>query len=168
MIQYIVVDVDGTLTDGGIYYDEHGNEMKKFCTKDGTGIIAAETAGIKIVVITGRKCEATSRRMKELKVDYVFQNIKDKVNFLKEWMKENDIEKSQIGYIGDDINDLMPMSLCSYIGCPVDACAEVKERADYISPVKGGHGAVRDVIEHYLREENVWTEVINKAYGAGV
>lgn len=168
MIKYIILDVDGTLTDGGVYYDNNGNEMKKFCTKDGTGVICARTVGISILVLTGRECAATERRMTELHVDQIFQNVKDKETFLKTWMKETGVDKSDMGYIGDDINDLASMKLCSYVGCPGDACTEVKEIADYVSGIEGGHGAVRDIIEHYLREQGLWEIVVNKAYGAGI
>ena len=77
-IKYIVIDVDGTMTDGGIYYDENGNELKKFCTKDAAGFFIAKRVGIKTVILTGRECQATTKRMKELQVDYLFQNITDK------------------------------------------------------------------------------------------
>ena len=83
-------------------------------------------------------------------------------------MKENDVEKDEIGYIGDDVNDLGPMKLCGYVGCPSDAAVEVKEIANYVSPIGGGHGAARDVIEHYLREQGIWTEVIDRIYGTGI
>lgn len=169
MLKFLILDVDGTLTDGGIYYDNHGNELKKFCTKDGSGFVIARVAGIKLIVMTGRECEATTRRMKELKVDYVFQGVKDKVEFLKSWIEENGIKKEELGYIGDDINDLSPMKMCGYIGCPVDACEEVKSISNYISPVLGGHGAARDVIEHYLKEQGLWDSMVQKCYGdAGV
>lgn len=167
-IKYLVIDVDGTMTDGGLYYDENGNETKKFCTKDAAGFFAAHQVGMKIMVLTGRECKATTRRMSEMKVEYLCQNVKEKVSYLKNFMGENGIKKEEIGYIGDDLNDLPPMKLCGYVGCPEDACLEVKKIADYISPVKGGYGAVRDVIEHLLRENNLWNEAVSKVYGIGV
>lgn len=168
MIKLIVIDVDGTMTDGGIYYDEHGNETKKFCTKDAAGFFAAKQVSIKTMILTGRECAATTRRMKELKADYVFQNIKDKVSYLKKFMEDNNIKKEELAYIGDDLNDLPPMSLAGYIGCPSDSCSEIKEIASYVSPVKGGSGAVRDVIEHYLREQGLWDEAVKTVYGIGI
>lgn len=167
-IKYWVIDVDGTMTDAGIYYDENGNELKKFCTKDAAGFFAAHKLGIKIIVLTGRKCEATTKRMAELKVDYIFQNVKDKYAFLSAFMKEKFISREELGYIGDDLNDLPPMKLAGFIGCPADSCREVKELADYVSPVCGGHGAVRDVIEHVLRESGEWYDAICDVYGIGV
>lgn len=167
-IKYIVIDVDGTMTDGGIYYDEHGNETKKFCTKDAAGIFAARNAGIKTIILTGRECKATTRRMAELKVDYVIQNIKIKVDYLKEFMERENISVEELGYIGDDLNDISPMSLAGFVGCPADSCKEVMKRADYISSIKGGYGAVRDVIEYLLTERNQWDDAVKKVYGIGV
>lgn len=167
-MKLIVIDVDGTMTDGGVYYDENGNELKKFCTKDAAGFFVAHQAGMEVMILTGRECAATTRRMSELKVDYLHQNVKDKAGFLKSFMVEHQIKKEEIGYIGDDLNDYFPMQLAGYIGCPADACEEIKEIANYVSSIKGGYGAVRDVIEHYLRETGEWDIAINSVYGIGI
>lgn len=167
-IKFVVIDVDGTMTDAGLYYDENGNETKKFCTKDAAGFFAARQVGMKIMVLTGRECSATTRRMKEMKVDYLFQNVKNKFDFLKTFMEVNCLNKEEIAYIGDDLNDLPSMRLVGYVGCPQDSCSEIKELANYISPIKGGYGVVRDVIEHMLRESGEWTEAISNVYGIGI
>lgn len=167
-IEYIVIDVDGTLTDAGIYYDEHGNEQKKFCTKDAAGFFAAKAAGIKTIILTGRECAATTRRMQELKADYIYQNVKDKVSFLRIFMTEHHIVKEQLAYIGDDLNDLAPMQLAGYVACPADSCSEIIQIADYVSPVNGGHGVVRDVIEQMLRDSDEWDSTVSKVYGIGI
>ena len=163
-IKLWVIDVDGTMTDAGIYYDENGNETKKFCTKDAAGFFAAHTVGMKIMVLTGRECAAVTRRMTEMNVDYLCQNVKNKQDFLSEFLKSNKFHREEIAYIGDDLNDLMPMRLAGFVGCPRDACNEVKEIADYISPIKGGNGAVRDVIEHVLKMNDKWDEAIAEVY----
>lgn len=167
-LKLIVIDVDGTMTDGGIYYDENGNELKKFCTKDAAGFFAIQWIGVEIMVLTGRECSATARRMSELKVDYLYQNVKDKLSFLKNFMKDNGITKEEIAYLGDDLNDFQPMQLVGYIGCPEDACEEIKKIANYVSSFKGGYGAVRDIIEHYLRETGEWENAIKSVYGMGI
>ena len=164
-LRYLEVDVDGTLTDAGISYDEHGNELKKFCTKDAAGFFAAKAMGIKTVVLTGRECAATARRMSDLKVDHVFQNVRDKQSFLLTFMDENHISKEQLGYIGDDLNDLLPMKLAGFKACPADSCEEIKRIADYVSTVKGGQGAVREIIEHALRASGDWDSLVEKIYG---
>lgn len=167
-IKYLVIDVDGTMTDAGIYYDEHGNELKKFCTKDAAGFFAARRAGIQIMVLTGRECAATTRRMTEMKVDYLVQNCKDKVTYLTQFMQEHHIAGEELGYLGDDLNDLPSMMMCGFVGCPEDACAEVKDRADYVSTVRGGYGAVRDIVEHLLRDRGEWETTTAQIYGIGV
>ena len=114
-VKYWIIDVDGTMTDAGIYYDENGNEIKKFCTKDAAGFFAAQTVGMKIIILTGRESAATTRRMQDLKVDFLFQNIKNKEAFLKNFMEEYGIQKDELAYIGDDLNDLPSMKLAGYI-----------------------------------------------------
>ncbi|MDR0784793.1 MAG: HAD hydrolase family protein [Treponema sp.] len=166
MLTHIVLDVDGTLTDSGVYYDNYGNELKKFSTKDGAGFFIARAAGIKLIILTGRESEATTRRMTELKADIIQQNIKDKAAWLREYMTANGVDRAEIGYIGDDVNDLPPMRLCGFVGCPADACKEVKATADYVSPLYSGHGAARDVIEYLLTKDGRWSECVEKAYGS--
>lgn len=163
-IKYLVVDVDGTMTDGGIYYDDNGNELKKFCTKDAVGYFVSHKVGIKIVVLTGRECPATTKRLTEMKVDYLFQGVTAKNMFLTNFMAENNIKREEIGYIGDDLNDYKPMKLTGFVGCPYDSCEEVKSIADYVSPVKGGYGAVRDIISYLLKQRNEWEDSIKDLF----
>lgn len=164
-IKFLIVDVDGTLTDTGVYYDEHGNELKRFSTKDGAGFFACEKGGIEIIIITGRECAATTRRIAEFKVKEVYQNIRGKVHFIEKYLEERGIKREEIGYIGDDINDVPSMKLCGFVGCPADSCREVLELADYVSPVRGGYGAMRDVVEHIFRERGQWEDLVKVIYG---
>ncbi len=161
-IKYWVLDVDGTLTDGGVYYDDAGNEIKKFNVKDGAGIKIARDAGMKMIILTGRECKATQRRMEELHVDFLFQNVNNKMEFLKIFFKNNGIDANEAGYIGDDLNDLASMQMVGFAACPADACEEVRQCADYISPVKGGCGAVREIMEHVLRQNKGWERAVIK------
>ena len=143
MIELLVLDVDGTMTDGGVYYDATGNELKKFAIKDGAGIVAARAAGVRVMICTGRECEAVRRRAADLHIDYVFQNVKDKAAFLREFMAGQGLAREQVAYCGDDWNDLSAMALCGFVACPADAAAAVAERADFVGRKKGGEGAVR-------------------------
>lgn len=167
-IRLLIIDVDGTMTDAGIYYDEHGNELKKFCTKDAAGFFAAKAAGIKVMVLTGRECAATTRRMQEMKVDYLVQNIKDKSAYLREFMEQEQITFEEIGYLGDDLNDYAGMKAAGYAGCPADACEEIREICDYVSDVRGGQGAVRDIITNLLKQRGEWKQAVHAVYGAGI
>lgn len=167
-IKYLVIDVDGTMTDGGIYYDDNGNEFKKFNTRDAAGFFAAKENGIEVIVLTGRKCEATARRMKELKVNYIYQGVTNKTQFLDAHMKENRITIEEIGYLGDDLNDFSAMKLVSFVGCPKDSCEEILEIADYISSKNGGEGAVRDIISYILKERGQWKKAVDKIYNINI
>ncbi|MCL2168938.1 MAG: HAD hydrolase family protein [Defluviitaleaceae bacterium] len=165
-IRHLVIDVDGTLTDSGIYYDNNGNELKKFSTRDGAAIIVARAADIKIIILTGRESHAVLRRMTELKVDIIQQNIQNKRAWLSEYMSKNCIPKDEIGFIGDDLIDLEAMKLCGFVASPVDACKEVKAISTYISSLKGGEGAVRDCIEFLLSTTGEWERCVKIAFGA--
>lgn len=164
-IRYFVIDVDGTMTDAGIYYDDNGNELKKFCTKDAAGFFAAHQVGMQIIVLTGRECMAVTRRMQDMSVEYICQNVKDKKTFLTKFMEEHCILKEELGYIGDDLNDLPAMSLATFVGCPADSCEEIIDIADYVSDKKGGYGAVRDIICHVLTQTGQWKNAIKEVYG---
>ncbi len=163
-IKYIVIDVDGTLTDGSIYYDENGNELKKFNTKDAAGFFTSKTCGISTIVITGRHCHATELRMQEMQVDLLAQGIVDKVKYIKDYLTKNNIKKSELAYIGDDLNDYSGMQLACFKACPCDAAEEIKNIADYISPYAGGQGAFRDVIHFILKQRNQWEYACQACY----
>lgn len=167
-IKYLVIDVDGTMTDSGVYYDGTGNEFKKFSTKDGAGFFAAHEVGMKYMILTGRECEATTKRMTEMKADYLIQNCTDKIAFLRNFAAEEKISFDEIGYLGDDLNDYPGMQLAGFAGCPADACEEVKAICDYVSSVKGGYGAVRDIISWLLKQRGEWESAVAAIYGVGI
>lgn len=168
MLKLLIIDVDGTMTDSGLYYDNNGNELKKFSTKDAAGFFSARSVGIKIMVLTGRKSEATNRRMKELKVDYLYQGVKNKKEFLREFFTKENILSNEVGFIGDDLNDYSSMKLCGYVACPQNSCPEILQISNYVSKYNGGDGAVRDIVEHYLKERKLWETALANAYGIGI
>ena len=148
MIKYLVMDVDGTLTDGKIYMSNQGEICKAFNIKDGCGIHdIAMSAEITPVIITGRRSNIVMNRCEELGITEVHQGVSNKIEKLQ--MIVDDL--SQVAYIGDDVNDLSCMKAVKddggIIGCPADAVKKVKELADYIAVHNGGDGAVRDFIE---------------------
>ena len=151
-IKYLVMDVDGTLTDGKIYMGQTGEMMKAFNIKDGAGIHdILIPAGIEPVIITGRKSDIVLNRCKELQIKAVYQGIGNKLGKLKEITSD----LSVVAYIGDDINDLKCMKAVQaeggIIGCPCDGEEVVKNTADFVTPRKGGEGAVRDFIEWLVK-----------------
>lgn len=153
MIKYLVMDVDGTLTDGKIYMGAHGEMMKAFNIKDGCGIHdIAIPGGIIPVIITGRTSEIVKKRCGELGIQQVYQGIKNKIEQLNSIADD----LSQVAYIGDDINDLYCMipvkEAGGVVGCPADAVERVKEISDFVALHNGGDGAVRDFIEWIIKE----------------
>ena len=165
MIELLVLDVDGTMTDGGVYYDATGNELKKFAIKDGAGIVAARAAGVRVMICTGRECEAVRRRADDLHIDYVYQNVKDKAAFLREFMAQQGLSREQVAYCGDDWNDLAAMALCGFVACPADAAEAVAARANFVGTKKGGEGAVREAIAEFLRREGRLEQAVAAAFG---
>ena len=165
MIRLLVLDVDGTMTDGGIYYDSHGTEIKKFAARDGAGLLIARSAGIKVMICTGRESEPVRRRAAELKLDYVYQNVRCKSDFLREFMVQNGYAKEEVAYCGDDINDLAAMNLCGFVACPADASDIIRARADYICPQNGGHGAVRGAVQKILETDGRWKDAVFATFG---
>lgn len=164
MIELVVMDVDGTLTDAGIYYSENGIETKKFSTKDAAGILAVQAVGIKCMLLTGRKSYAVKRRAEDLNIQYVYQGVKNKEQFLRSFMQEIGIDKENVLFIGDDLNDIKAMRMVGIVGCPCDAAEEVLNIADIVAVNKGGYGAVRDILFHILKQEGIYEEAIAKAY----
>ena len=149
-IQWLIMDVDGTLTDGKIYLGSNGFEMKSFDIKDGYGIRnLLPLYEIEPVVITGRTSDIVSRRCKELGITQLHQGIQDKKSLIKRMIPRQSL--SQIAYIGDDLNDLSALEMVrasgGVIGCPLDAAKEVKAVSHFVSQLSGGSGAVRDFIE---------------------
>ena len=160
MIKLILLDVDGTLTDGGIYRDNNGEEFKKFNVKDGYVIINARKIGIDFGIITGRKSELVRIRAEELKIKYLYQGISEKVPILEELMESYNLKKEEIAYMGDDLNDLGIMKKVGLKGAPQDAVSEVKGIADFVSSKKGGEGAVREFVEFILKKEEKWSKFL--------
>lgn len=147
-VKFLIMDVDGTLTDGKIYMGPNGEVAKAFNIKDGCGIHdILIPSGIVPVIITGRQSEIVVNRCKELGIEQIYQGVKNKV----EQLRTLSSDFSTMAYIGDDINDLPCMNLIKnaggIIGCPKDAVQEVIDIADYVADSKGGNGAVREFIE---------------------
>ena len=156
-IKIIILDVDGTLTDGCVYYGDNSIEIKAFDIKDGLILANLPRLGINIIFLTGRESEAVRRRAAELGATAV-QGISDKQTVLHDLLSEHCISPEKVAYIGDDLNDYAAMKTCGFKACPSDAAAEIKAICDYISPFTGGNGAVRDICEHMLRKTGKYNE----------
>lgn len=153
-IKLFVSDIDGTLTDGGMYYSENGDELKKFNTRDGMGFGMLRDAGIKTAIVTSEDRELNRRRAEKLKIDFLAQGKRDggKIAAVKEIVKEMGISLEEVAYIGDDVNCIDLLSSVGLAACPADACGKVKDIPGIIVMTrKGGEGCVRELIDNYLQ-----------------
>jgi len=151
-IRMLVMDVDGTLTDGHIYMGSEGEMMKAFSCKDGYGIAQIlPKLGIVPVIITGRSSRIVANRARELHIEELHQGIADKLPLLKEIAGKYGLTAEEIAYVGDDLNDLDCLNYCGLTACPQDAEDEIKRIVSYVAPRNGGCGAVRDFIEYMAK-----------------
>lgn len=154
MIRLLVMDVDGTLTDGRILIGPDGEALKAFDAKDGYGIKhLLPDSGIEPMIITGRRSRILERRARELGITALHQGVHDKLPLLNRLLRERGLAPDEAAYIGDDLNDLEAMRAVGVAGCPADAVRGVIDIADHVCVHDGGRGAVREFIE-YLIERN--------------
>jgi 3-deoxy-D-manno-octulosonate 8-phosphate phosphatase (KDO 8-P phosphatase) len=159
-IEMLVLDVDGVLTDGRIVYTDHGEEIKAFHVRDGSGLKLWTTLGKKVGIITGRRSVIVQRRADELGITAVIQGADDKKAALLEMLKALGVSAEQTCAVGDDIVDLPVLRACGLAVTVADACPEAKEDADYVTQARGGRGAVREVIELILRAQGSWQGIV--------
>lgn len=150
----LVMDVDGTLTDGKIYMSADGELMKAFNIKDGYAIAHLREYGIEPCIITGRESEIVRQRCAELKITELYQGVSNKLFKLKEVCSKKGIELPNVAYIGDDVNDLTCIQQCGCTACPADAVKAVIEKVNYVCAEKGGEGAVRGFCEYLIAQQS--------------
>ena len=150
MIRLLALDVDGTLTDGGVYMDGRGGEYKRFDVKDGMGIAMLLRAGVEVAFISGRYSAATEQRARNLGVARVHNGVKEKLPVLAAMAQDMGITLEQTAFMGDDVNDLECLTAAGLGLAPADAVRAVREAADYVTGAQAGRGAVREAAEHIL------------------
>jgi len=149
-VRALILDVDGVLTDGGMYYGPTGEGLKRFNVKDGLGLRLVLDAGIDVALISGESSEILKRRAEKLKIANVFVGVEDKLETLKEFLGPRNIGLDEVAYVGDDLNDLPALHA---VGLPItvsDAVAPVRKAARWVTSRKGGDGAVREVCDLLL------------------
>ena len=151
----VVTDIDGVWTDGGMYYDESGNEWKKFHTYDSAGVLFLKKLNIPLVICTGETTNAVKRRSEKLKVDYLFQGISDKKKVISELCVQLGINLEEVAYIGDDLNDIEMLKASGYSACPASAPHYIKELVDVVLTQKGGEGVFREFVELLIGQEEL-------------
>ncbi len=151
----ILTDIDGVWTDGGMYYDQTGNEWKKFHTYDSAGVLFAHMLKIPVGIITGENTEIVRRRAEKILVDYCYLGVKNKLEKALELCKEIGISLEEVAYIGDDINDLKLLNSVGFSAAPSSAPEYIKKHVKYITQKKGGEGAFRELVERLIGDKEI-------------
>lgn len=160
-IRALITDVDGVLTDGGIIYDNEGNELKRFNAKDGMIVRPLREMGFIVGAVTGRKSRVVQLRLDELSLDFHFHGISKKAEQYQAIKQQFDLQDHQIAYIGDDGNDLPILLQCGLSACPADAVRHVQERADLVLKKNGGQGAFREFAERILEGQGKLDQLLD-------
>lgn len=162
MIELIVLDVDGTLTDGKITYTNSGDELKSFDVADGLAIATwTKKLGKKVAIITGRTSKIVEKRASDLQIKYLYQNIHNKDEVLAEILKKEGLSWNQIAAIGDDLNDFKMLKKAGLSFTPSNGTHYLKDFVDVICKNSGGNGAIREMIEYIVKKDNIEQEFIN-------
>ncbi len=143
----ILTDIDGVWTDGGMYYDNLGNEFKKFNTSDSAGVLFLRFLDIPLAIISGEDTEIVKKRARKLNIQHCYLGVKDKVMVAKNICKNLDISLSEVAYIGDDINDIKLLEKVGLSAAPNNAPDYIKNKVDFITTKNGGEGAFREFVE---------------------
>ena len=159
-VRLLVFDVDGVLTDGGLYYGGDGEVMKRFNVKDGHALVMARLVGLPAAILTARTSRIVEARGRELGLAAVFQGRKQKGPALEELLAQLQVPAEACAYMGDDLNDLDPMALSGLSACPADAVPEVRQEAHFVTQNVGGHGAARELVELCLRASGRWDDAV--------
>ncbi|MDF2576809.1 MAG: family hydrolase [Chlamydiales bacterium] len=161
-VKLVVMDVDGTLTDGGMYYTAEGDVMKRFYVQDGMGITLLKFAHIEVALLTSENSHIVQARGKKLGIKHVIIGCKEKKKALQELTQELNLTLEEVAYIGDDINDAPPMKIVGISACPNDAVDLIQKIATYKCSKLAGHGAVREFIELLLAAQGKSNELPEK------
>lgn len=149
-IRLFATDVDGVLTDAGMYYTEAGDELKKFHTRDGMGIKLLQKAGLVTAIVTQERTKLVARRAEKLTIPELHQGVFDKLFAIREMAERYGLSLEQIAYIGDDVNDLEALGAVGFSAAPADAMPRVKAAVHHVCEKKGGEGAVREIVDMIL------------------
>ena len=155
----VLTDIDGVWTDGGMYYDQTGNELKKFNTYDSAGVLFLKKSKIPIGIITGENTEIVLKRSRKLGVDYLYQGVDNKLEIAKIICLELNICLKDIAYIGDDIGDIKLLREVGISACPFNASDYIKKEVNFVTTKRGGEGAFREFIEIILMNNSMLDEI---------
>ena len=163
-IKLLVLDVDGVLTDGGLWFDASGQLTKRFDVRDGLGIRLLQQAGVEIAFLSGGQGGATEVRAHQLGIEHCLVGIKDKPEALLQLQQQLGIDSSETAFVGDDLNDLAVRPVVGLLISPADACAPVRLGANAVLRKRGGHGAIRELAETILQARGRWQNLKRKGW----
>lgn len=163
-LKLLVLDVDGVLTDGGLWTTESGEVIKRFDVRDGLGIRLLQQAGLEVALLSGGKSGATKQRARYLGIHHCVTGVKDKVAALGALQRELGVNPEQTAYVGDDLNDLAVRPVVGLLIAPADAVAPLRRQADWVLSRRGGDGAVRGLAEAILQARGLWTPLAGKGW----
>lgn len=166
-LKLLVFDVDGVLTGGQLVIGPNGEVAKQFSAQDGLGISAAHKAGLKTAIITGRTGEIVKFRGAELKIGDIYQGSLNKIEALHELAQKHNLKMDEIGYVGDDLNDLAVLLTVGLACAPANAVREVKDKVHYVASKEGGKGAAREIIELILKAQGKWEKLVAEYMNPG-
>ncbi|HCY42658.1 MAG TPA: acylneuraminate cytidylyltransferase [Prolixibacteraceae bacterium] len=161
-IKLVLTDIDGVWTDGGMYYDQTGNELKKFNTSDSAGVVFLQLLDIPLGIITGENTKIVWRRAEKLKINHLFIGVKNKLEVAKKLCDELHISLQEVAYIGDDLNDAMLLQAVGFSAIPANAPAYMEKYANIRLAKKGGDGAFREFVELILQKEDLLETAIQE------
>ncbi len=161
-IKFMVVDVDGVLTDGRIFCTDGGEELKDFHVKDGSGIAYWHRAGLKSAIISGRTSRAVEHRARELGISDVYQGAQRKLDVYEKIIEKHGVRDEEVCYVGDDLIDLPVLRRVGFSVAVPDSPEEVLSAADYVTKASGGGGAVREVVEKVLKSQGKWENIMKR------
>ena len=156
----LLFDVDGVLTDGTILIHGDGTESKSFNIRDGAGLVWAQRAGLSVGLLSARLADATSIRAAQLGITTIVQGAANKLAGYEQILKDAGLTDAQVGYMGDDLQDLPVLRRAGFSAAPADAAPEVRAAVQWVSASGGGRGAVRECVEHVLRAQGLWRSAI--------
>jgi len=160
VIKLLLFDVDGVLTDGKILLHPDGTESKRFDIKDGTGLVWAQRAGLKVGVLSARTSAATAQRAAQLGITIVHQGVPSKIQAYDDILRQQRLTDAETAYMGDDLLDLPVLSRVGLAAAPSDAVPDVLSRVHWVSQYPGGRGAVRELVEMVLRAQRSWDTLV--------
>ena len=153
-IKLVVFDVDGTMTNGKLYYSANGEELKRFSVRDGLGTLLLNLYGYKTAIMTSEDSPIVTARAKKLKIEHVILGARDKITAMKKLVDDLNLDLENIAFVGDDLNDLETLKIVGFSACPNDAVESVRNIVDFVSSYNGGDGAIREIAEKIILSRN--------------